>query len=107
MKLPKWSLLSTALLCMASSTVRAQDKGAATYQSKCQMCHGADGRSETPTGKAFKAPDLHSPEVMKLSDEELIKTIGNGKGNMPAFSSTLTAAEIQDVISYIHGLQSK
>ena len=54
------------------STPAAADDAAATYKAKCAMCHGADGKGETPVGKKMGIRDFTSPEVQKMSDDELI-----------------------------------
>lgn len=100
-------LSSAALLSFLSSTARAQDNGATIFKSSCQMCHGADGKGDTPTGKAFKVPDFHDPAVVQMSDADLEKIITAGKGKMPAFGTRLTAPEIQSVVSYIRVLQKQ
>ena len=64
--------------------------GAEAYESHCQKCHGADGKSDTPVGKAMKVPHLagaapsleavtaavrenakHKSVSSKLSDDDL------------------------------------
>ena len=83
----------------------AQNTGAATYTSKCQMCHGADGTGSTPAGKAMKAPSFLSPASVKESNADLIAITKNGKGKMPAYAGKLTDAEIKDVIAHVRTLQ--
>ncbi len=81
--------------------------GAATYQAKCQMCHGADGAGTTPAGKAMKAIPFNSPDLIKASDAQLFASTKNGKGKMPAFGTKLSDAEIKETIAYIRTLQKK
>lgn len=85
----------------------AQTSGADIYKSKCQMCHAADGSGNTPAGKSSKARSFSSPEVMKLTDDDLIKVTKNGQGKMPAYNGKLTDDQIKDVIAHIHTLQKK
>jgi len=91
-------------LLAAATTSFAQD-GAATYKSKCQMCHGATGMADTPAGKSTKARPFNDPEVMKMSNEELINITTNGHNKMPAYKGKLTDAQIKDVVAYIKTLQ--
>jgi len=94
------------LLFFASRITLAQNSGADTFKAKCQVCHGADGLGNTPTGKALAAQSYKSPDVRKLSDTDLTAIIKNGKNNkMPAFGAQLTDAQIKDVLKYIHTLQ--
>ena len=75
--------------------------GAAAYKSNCVVCHGADGTG-TPTGKALKAPDLHSDVVQKMTKQEIIDQISNGKNNMPPFKNTLTKDQITALADFVH-----
>ena len=95
------------VLAIAACTLPtfAQNTGAATYTSKCQMCHGADGTGNTPAGKAMKAPSFLSPATVKESTADLIAITKNGKGKMPAYAGKLTDAEIKDVIAHVRTLQ--
>lgn len=103
---PKVFLL-TALVGLFYVPAYAQDNGAALFKANCVLCHGDKGNGDTPTGKAFKAPDFHSPAIMATSDAELEKIISEGKGNMPAFQSRLTPQNIKDLVAYIHTLQKQ
>jgi len=85
----------------------AQSPGADTYKAKCAMCHAADGSGTTPAGKATKTPSFSAPEVLKMSNAELVAATKNGKGKMPAYSGKLTGAQITEVVAYIHTLQKK
>ena len=97
---------TVGLLAVGSTMVFAQS-GADTYKSKCQMCHAADGSGNTPTGKSTKARPFDSPEVMKLSDDDLIKVTKSGQGKMPAYAGKLTDDQIKAVVAHIHTLQKK
>jgi mono/diheme cytochrome c family protein len=90
---------------LAAGTASYAQSGASIYKSKCQMCHGADGMAGTPAGKSTKARPFNSPEVMKMSDDDLIAVTTNGKNKMPAYKGKLTDAQIKEVIAYIHTLQ--
>jgi mono/diheme cytochrome c family protein len=85
------------------STPAAAD-AAATYKTKCVMCHGADGKGETPAGKKMGAHDFASPEVQKESDAELAGMIGKGKNKMPSYEKSLKPEEIKDLVTYIRQL---
>jgi cytochrome c6 len=83
----------------------AQGSGRDTYETKCAICHGADGSGNTPAGKSMKAIPFKSPEIVSASDDDLIADTKNGKGKMPAYSGKLTDAQIKDVVAYIRTLQ--
>ena len=80
--------------------------GEKTFQSNCVVCHGQDGTG-TPTGKALKAPDLHSDQVQKLTDAQIAEQIADGKNNMPPFKNTLSKAEIQSLVAYVRTFGKK
>jgi cytochrome c6 len=82
------------------------DTAEATYKAKCAMCHGADGKGETPTGKAMKVNDFASETVQKMSDADLTDAIAKGKGKMPAFK-TLTADQVKDLVAYVRSFGKK
>jgi mono/diheme cytochrome c family protein len=100
-------IVAVSLFALSSAMVFAQNPGADIYKSKCQMCHAADGSGNTPAGKSSKARPFDSPEVLKLSDDDLIKVTKNGHGKMPAYAGKLTDDQIKDVIAHIHTLQKK
>ncbi len=82
----------------------AQD-AAVTFKAKCVMCHGADAAGKTPMGAKLNIRDLHAPEVQKLTTAELTTVISKGKNKMPAFEGKLTAAEIAQLVTYVHQLK--
>lgn len=92
---------------LASRVCLAQNSGSDIFKAKCEMCHGADGLSNTPLGKALGGHPYNSPEVMKLTDAQLADIIKQGKNKMPAFGAQLTDAQIKSVLPYIHTLQKK
>ncbi len=101
-------LISVAVLgLMATMTVPAvaQDDIAALYKSKCQACHGPDGKGATPAGQKMGVKDFHSPEIAKQSDADLIKATKEGKGKMPKYEGKLTDDQIKGLIKYIRSLK--
>ncbi len=83
----------------------AQGTGAVTYKAKCAMCHGADGLGNTPAGKSMKVLSFKSPDLIKMSDTDMIAATKTGKAKMPAYASKLNDGQIKDVIVYIRTLQ--
>ncbi len=86
------------------STAAAADDAAAHYKAKCAMCHGADGKGDTPVGKKMGIRDLTSADVQKMSDEELITVTTKGKNKMPGYENKLSATQIKDIVAYIRQL---
>jgi cytochrome c6 len=92
-------------LIALSTPSRAQDSPEALYKSKCQACHGPDGKGETAAGKKLGAKDFHSPEVTKMSDAELFDITKKGKEKMPSYDKKLTDDQIRELIKYIRTLK--
>ena len=95
------------LLLSTGVTSLAQSSGADVYKSKCAMCHGADGLGDTPAGKSTKVHPFNSPDVVKMSDTELVAIVTDGKAKMPAYKGKLTDAQVKEVVAYIRTLQKK
>ena len=69
------------------------------YNKHCASCHRNNGEGAS-------APALVGDEATEYSDEELAVIIADGVESMPAFSSQLTAEEIDMVIDYIRELDA-
>jgi mono/diheme cytochrome c family protein len=78
----------------------------ATFRTKCAMCHGPNGGG-SEVGKSMNIPDLRSDAVQKRPDAELAQIISDGKGGMPPFKSSLSEAQIHDLVSYVRSLRQK
>ena len=90
---------ATAAFLSLSLPTQAQDASAATYKSKCAMCHGADG-------KKAAGHDLSSADVQKESDADLTAVIANGKApKMPKYGDKLKPEEIKGLVAYIRTLK--
>lgn len=81
--------------------------GSETFNSKCAMCHGANGLAATPMAKTLNIPSFKSPDLVKASDKTLMDAVAHGKGKMPAYGGFLNDAQIKAVVAYIRTLQRK
>lgn len=74
----------------------------------CATCHGTDGRTPTSIGESMypRAADLGSPEVQRLSNNELFWVIKNGVRftGMPGFGSLLSDDQIWQATYYVRSL---
>ncbi len=61
----------------------------------CARCHGSEGTNG-------KAPNL---ALAKGTHDELVSTITNGYGHMPAFADKLSKDEISAVADFVVGLR--
>jgi mono/diheme cytochrome c family protein len=74
----------------ASKTDELAKEGSPIYAQNCSRCHGA-------TGVEGRAPNLAKNEFTK---NELVDKITQGGGRMPAFSTKLSAKEIEAVAEF-------
>jgi cytochrome c6 len=100
-------LCLVAILLFAVNFGFAQSSAKANYQSKCQMCHGATGAGETPNGKMLKVKLFNDPTITSLSDSALLGVIKAGTGRMPAFTNVYTDDQINDLVQFLHQLQTQ
>lgn len=77
---------------------KASAKGEMIFGQYCKTCHGANGKLGLNGAK-----DL---TLSKLSLEERINTITNGRNMMTPFKAILSAEDIEAVASYTMHLQS-
>ena len=100
------SVLIILPLILLFSAYGSAESGQDIFKRRCAGCHGANGAGDTTIGKHLKLRDLRSPDVQKLTDEELAAIISKGKsGKMPAFESKLTKEQIEDVVKFIRTLK--
>ena len=95
----KKTLVAAALLSLVAPAARA-DEAAATFQAKCAVCHGKDGKGQNPMGQKLGVKDL---TVTKLSQADIEKTITDGKGKMTGFKGKLSDAEIKAMAGSVKG----
>lgn len=100
------AIAAFAGLVFLSTPTRADNTAEATYKAKCAMCHGADGKGETATGKTMKVKDFASEEVQKMSAEDLGEAISKGKGKMPAYKA-FTPEQVKDLAAYVKAFGKK
>jgi len=107
MKLARTGIIALiAVFALSSATcIFAQDDVAALYKSKCQVCHGPDGKGDTLAGKKVGVKDFHSPEVAKMPDTELFEITRKGKDKMPSYDKKLTDDQIKALVKYIRSLK--
>lgn len=98
-------LLACGLIAVSTPAAQAQD-AAATFKSKCAMCHGADGKGSA-MGLKMGAHDFTSDDVQKQTDMQLTMTITKGKAKMPAYDGKLKDTEIKDLVAYVRAFGKK
>jgi mono/diheme cytochrome c family protein len=95
--------VAVAVCTLWGVTLVAQD-AASLFKTKCSACHGADGEGDTPVGKKLGVRDFTSPEVQKMSDDELTTIIADGKEKMPGYKKSLKPEQIKGLTAYIREL---
>lgn len=104
MKINRLFVLALSVCLFTVNAPAADPSAAALYKSKCQGCHGADGKATT-IGKKLGAKDFQDAEVASMSEEQLAKVTTNGKNKMPAYKGKLTDAQIKALAKYIKDMK--
>lgn len=99
------AFLAVLAFAVVFSTCSLAQSGADLFKGKCAMCHGPDGKGETPMGKNLKVRDLGSADVQSQSDADLTNIVTNGKGKMPKYDGKLTKDHIGDLVKYLRTLK--
>jgi mono/diheme cytochrome c family protein len=94
-------------LTLLQLPMRADDASAKLYQTKCLVCHAADGSGSTTVGKNLQIKDLRDADVQKQTDADLSTVIAKGKNKMPAYEKALKPEEIKGLVAYVRELGKK
>lgn len=71
--------LVAALPLLSAPSFAADKKVERMWKSKCQSCHGADGKAQTDKGKKMQVRDLSAADWQaKMTDEAIKKAIREG-----------------------------
>ncbi len=89
---------------------KVHERGRVLYEAHCAVCHGVDGRADTPVGHMLKPPprNFADPvEMARLTVDRVYRAIKEGRPGtaMAAWEQILTETEIGDVIDHIHSLR--
>ena len=102
----KRALIGLLLVCAPGAILAADAQaGKAVYDSKCKMCHAADGKGNPAIAKALNATirPLGSAEVQGKSDAQLKKDSTDGTGKMKPVK--LTDTQASDVVAFVRTLK--
>ena len=109
----KFALACLALCGLGVAVALAAGDAAAgksTFESKCAICHGKDGKGKTKMGEKAGIKDLTDAKYQAtFTDDQLLKTLKEGlkegeKTKMKAYGSILSDDEIKSVIAYVRTL---
>jgi len=100
-------ILLTLVAMGAGLAIASAADAQQNWESHCAKCHGKDGKGQTKMGQKLKVKDYTDAKVQEsLKDEEMIKTIKEGKKEgdktlMNAYKDELSDAEIKALVEYI------
>jgi mono/diheme cytochrome c family protein len=90
-------------------TVNVLKKGKSIFESKCQKCHGPQGKGDGPDGDPEHRPaDLtDASRAARNPDGVMFYKVWNGRSNpkMPAMKSELGKDEVWAVVEYAKSLR--
>ena len=99
---------SFAAGCQTAHERSAVERGRAAFARICSGCHGFDGKGGTRAGFAVPPRDLTDPAFhASVTDEQILFTLRNGKGQMPAFAALLPESEQLELLAYVRSLAGK
>lgn len=85
----------------------AASRGQAVYERNCKPCH-----DDTTLELRTKPPSLNRlfakkalPSGAPATDEQVRRTIQQGRGIMPPFAQVLNKENLDDLIAYLHSKQ--
>jgi len=88
----------------SAARVREEAMGSAVYQQNCAACHDDDKleliKKPPKLGALFRQPTL--PSGAPATDEQVRKTIQDGRGIMPPFRQTLDDEQLDSLLKYLH-----
>lgn len=101
--------VTVTLLALGANALAAGDAqaGKAVFDSKCKMCHGADGKGNPTLAKSMQVtfPDMTSKTFQSKSDAVIKKQITDGGGKMKPVKG-LSDQQILDVIAFVRTLKA-
>ena len=82
-------------------------KGKGTFSSRCQKCHGLQGKGDGPDADSKNKPaDLTASKADVNPDGVLYYKVANGQPpKMPAFKGLMSRDEIWTVIEYVKSIR--
>jgi len=93
-----------AVVSLACAVSFAESSVEATYKTKCQVCHGANGTPGVGMARAMGIKPNTDPAIKVLTAEQMVAAVKKGNGRMKPVQG-LTDAQIKEVVDYYRGLK--
>lgn len=99
----------SALVARVQAAALEKDQGQALFERACALCHGSDAQGKGMiVQRGFPPPpSLTSTQTALRSDEELLRIIVQGFGNMPPQGAILEPWEREQIVRYIRKIQNR
>jgi len=79
------------------------------FEAKCSQCHAKDATGNEKMAKVLKVDaaqvNLTKGAAAEAAVSELVTIVTNGKNKMPSFKAKLTPDQVEQLASYVKGLQ--
>lgn len=105
--------ITAALFAGAFCWSAAAADATENWNTSCAVCHGKDGKGETPMGRKLQIKDMTDAKVQDaLTDADATKDIkdgitDNGAIKMKAFGDKFSADEIKALVAQIRSFKAK
>lgn len=86
----------------ADAAAHRLSSGEGLYAKFCAGCHGFNG-----IAAYVYSPSFALGQTLEKSDDELMRSLLNGKGEMPNWDDKLSRTELQDILRFVRTLQSR
>jgi cytochrome c oxidase cbb3-type subunit 3 len=95
--------VALGVLCLGPYAASAEE-GAKLYEANCAKCHGADGRGDTPTGKAMKAKSLVDPKWAAEDSTDAVVAAFRANAKHKAVASKVSDDDLRAIAVHIRAL---
>jgi mono/diheme cytochrome c family protein len=109
-----WTIPATAAAEKSPLTVNEGviANGKKLFASKCQRCHGPEGKGDGPDGDPANQPDMDltvATRAARNPDGVVFYKAWNGRSSpkMPAFSQELSKEQVWAIVAYVQTLRAK
>jgi len=82
-------------------------RGKRLFSSNCVPCHGVNGDSVAPVGKAMAVPNIMTEFYGGKPDGSIYGILMNGGSNMPRYGYKFSEEDRWNIVNYVRFLQGK